>query len=162
MTEEQRLSILKSNYFPYEKMTEQERDMCLEYLSKCKEFSDSHVIKNAYKYIIVNANFIKDETGYHYSGTYSINLENGHENRCFRGTIKFLEDTIEVNNEITRLCVNANLKVYNTIDIFTKIKDNLYERKSKYDYSDAIFKDQVKLNEYNQSKFLNTNGNKSL
>lgn len=155
MTEEQKIEKLKDIYFTYERMSSQERDMCLEYLSKCKEFTNSDIVSQAISYTLVSVNLVKDVNTYNYSGSYSIKLDQVYENRYFVGSMKLLDNKFLIQNEITRLNVSNEPKVFNTVDKFIKIHDNTYERESRTSFSNIIYRDEIELNDYSKIQELN-------
>ena len=133
--------LFENSPYRFKNISYEEGMMCLDILNKCKDFNDAEklVEKQRCKIVVITINK-QDEneigTVYSYNGAYSLNRDN--ENRCFEGKIFLTDNKIEVVNLIERLCVSNdnpnNPKIYRTTDTFTYLENNVYERKSSYNY----------------------------
>lgn len=127
--------------FQFHNLSYEEGMFCVEILNNCHDFNGSNVPEEQ-KCEIAMINLKKQsrigkEKIYVYSGAYKVNGTG--ENRTFNGTIFWKDEKIEVINLIERLCANSledTPKRYRTFDTFTHIEDNLYERKSSYNYTE--------------------------
>lgn len=150
MDEEKRLLFIKEQYYPYKDMSYTERDMCLDYLSKIKDNTDS-ITSSIKEFKIVSCTFKKDDNGaYSFSGFTS----NKEENRCILGDITINDDKIVIKCETTRLCVDNGEKIYNTIDIFNKLEDNTYHQTSVYSFGNCKYEKNITLKNYDKTKFI--------
>jgi len=137
---------------PYE-----EGMFCVELLNKCKDFNDANLEENQRCEIVMinlkKQSRIGKEKIYVYGGTYK--LKNNGENRTFNGTIFYTDEKIDIVNLIERLCITneSNIpKRYRTVDTFRHIEEDVYERKSTYNYSDEkVEPKQVQITKINQN-----------
>ena len=151
MNEEKQKIIIEEQYFPYENMTRYERDMCLDYLYKVKDIYDSELtkIKN---FKIVSCIFNKIENNIY---SFSLFSSNGIENRSITGDISIKKNKIVIKCKVDRLCVGDNNKSYHTIDMFEKVKDDVYHQTSIYSFGGKYERD-IKLPSYNSNEFISS------
>ena len=142
MTEEERKKARNENSdYQFHNLSYEEGMFCVEILNNCHDLNGSRVSEEQ-KCQIVMINLKKQskigkEKIYIYSGAYKVN-DTG-ENRTFNGTIFHKDGKIEVINLIERLCVDTLEDIpkrYRTFDTFKHIEDNIYERKSSYNYTE--------------------------
>ena len=135
--------LFENSPYRFKNISYEEGMMCLDILNKCKDFNDAEETREQQRCQIVVITIKKQDenekgTAYSYNGAYNLNSNN--ENRCFEGKIFITENKIDVVNLIERLCVtddNQNKpKRYRTTDTFIHLENDIYERKSSYNYLD--------------------------
>ena len=139
---EKEMEKAKFEHSPYQfhGLSQEEGMFCVDILNMCYDFNNLEAEKQKCKIVMIDIEKQEQnstESVYTYSGAYNINSTG--ENRTFRGTMFLKEQKIEVVNLIERLCVDVledTPKRYRTFDTFKHIEDNLYERKSSYNYTE--------------------------
>lgn len=138
-------------------LTQEEGMFCLNILNMCHDFNGANNLENEQKCKIMMISIKKQELKpneiiYSYDGAYKLN-DTG-ENRTFNGKIFSNGEKFEVINLIERLCVDTiedTPKRYRTFDTFQHVEDNLYERKSSYNYTEKeIEPKKVYITKYEQ------------
>jgi len=123
--------ILLENNFPYENMTIEERNRCLDILRHTKEISESEFLFNSNsesKYDIIFMNLYKEDGVHKFNGA----VGNNSENRYIDGHIAFVGETIYVKTNITRLheLLSDDEKDITVFDVFVRKEDTLIRRTS--------------------------------
>jgi len=157
MNERER-EIATNEHSPYQfhNTSYEEGMFCVELLNKCKDFNDANLEeKQRCEIVMINLkkqSRIGKEKIYVYSGAYKLK-DNG-ENRTFNGTIFYTDEKIDIVNLIERLCITdeSNIpKRYRTVDTFKHIEEDIYERKSSYNYLDeTIEPKQVQISKISE------------
>lgn len=136
-------NLLKEKRFPFEGITKEERDFCLNIIRNCKDISDSnHPVAGTSKCEIIELSFKKNNNQIDINGTLSIGNDKKRENRCISGYISIQSSSILVDMHITRLCVETSCKEYGVIDEF-KIENGNLVRNSFYDYDIEEFTEKI-------------------
>jgi len=122
--------ILDEQLFPYEGMSLEERNYYLNIIRNCKDICDTeNQVNNQSRCEIVEMKFKKDKNIINANGSVHI----GNENRCINSDIYIRENSIIVDMEVIRLCVNVLHKQYRVIDEF-KLENDILKRRSRYNY----------------------------
>lgn len=127
--------ILDEQIFPYEGMTLEERNYYLNIIKNCKDICDTeNKVDNVSNCELVELHLKKKDDIVSFNGSLTIGTNKKREYRTIEGELFLLKNSVVVDYEIIRLCIQEEPKKYRVLDEF-KIEKDILKRKSMYNYN---------------------------
>lgn len=136
-------AILDEQWFPYEGMTLEERNYYLNIIKNCKDICDTeNKVDNVSNCELVELHLKKNLNTVSFNGSLTIGTDKVRENRTIEGDLFLLKDSVVVDYEIIRLCIEEQPKKYRVLDEF-KIENDILKRRSQYNYNMKSIYDNI-------------------